>query len=71
MFEFKECKRRGSIELRPYIIGEDLTGISVSKVDSPEIDNGFIARNPNNHDDQWYVARQYAIDNYEVPIDWR
>ena len=42
--------------------------ISVSQVD---IDNGspklgdMIARNPSNHKDQWLVAEQYFIDNFE------
>jgi len=26
----------------------------------------MIARNPKNHADQWYVARQYFEDNLEI-----
>jgi len=26
---------------------------------------GMIARNPENHKDQWYVARKYFEDNFE------
>jgi hypothetical protein len=51
--------------MRPYIPGEDLTDISVSETDDPETDLGMIARNPENHNDQWYVARQYFEDNLE------
>ena len=46
MSEFKNYRRKGIIELRPYIFGEDLTGISVSAQDNPETDMGMIARNP-------------------------
>ena len=51
-------------EMRPYIPGEDLSGISVSPEDTPE-EGGMIARNPKNPNDQWYVARQFFLDNYE------
>lgn len=51
--------------MRPYVLGEDLTNISVSSVDDPENDGGMIARNPQNHEDQWYVARKYFEDNFE------
>lgn len=63
--EFKKYRRKGHAEMRPYILGEDLKEISVSDVDSPEIDMGMVARNPKNHSDQWYVAREYFEDNFE------
>jgi len=66
MMEFKQYRRTGLSEMRPYIKGEDLTKISVSKEDDPENDMGMIARNPKNHDDQWYVARKYFEDNLEA-----
>jgi hypothetical protein len=50
--------------MRPYIPGEDLTGISVNKEDTPEA-GGMIARNAKNHEDQWYVGKQFFADNYE------
>lgn len=61
---FKQYQRKGSAEMRPYVKGEDMTGISVSDADDPENDMGFVARNPDNHDDQWYVAREFAEKNY-------
>lgn len=64
--EFKQYRRRELSELRPYVLGEDLTNVSVSDVDHPETDMGMIARNPKNPDDQWYVARQYFEDNLEL-----
>jgi hypothetical protein len=63
--EFKKYKRTNIAEMRPYIKGEDLTHISVSEVDDPENDMGMVARNPQNHNDQWYVAKQYFEDNFE------
>jgi hypothetical protein len=52
--------------MRPYIKGEDLSKISVSPTDNPETDMGMIARNPDNHYDQWYVARKYFEENLEL-----
>ncbi|MFX1264593.1 MAG: hypothetical protein ACFFH0_04400 [Promethearchaeota archaeon] len=66
--EFRQYRRKGFAEMRPYVLGESLEGISVSGVDNPEADQGMIARNPDNHADQWYVARQYFEDNFE-PVD--
>jgi hypothetical protein len=62
--EWKQYKRKGLSEMRPYAVGEDLTGISVSQADTPE-EGGMIARNPKNHADQWYVAKKYFEDNLE------
>jgi hypothetical protein len=62
---WKKYRRTNIAEMRPYINGEDLSGVSVSDVDNPEADMGMIARNPKNHDDKWYVARKYYEDNFE------
>ena len=32
-------------------------------------DMGMIARNPKNHKDQWYVAKQYYLDNFEEIVN--
>ena len=62
---FRQYKRKGLSEMRPYIVGEDLSEISVSDQDVP-VKGGMIARNPKNHDDQWYVAKEYFEDNLEL-----
>lgn len=66
---FKKYRRKATFtEARPYIKGEDLDGVSISDVDKeadPENDMGMIARNPKNHSDQWYIARQYFADNFD------
>ena len=62
---FMKYRRTNVAEMRPYVPGEDLTNISVSKEDDPETDCGMVARNPQNHADQWYVARAYFEENFE------
>jgi len=62
---FSQYRRTNIAEMRPYVHGEDLSRISVSKTDDPESDMGMVARNPQNHADQWYVARKYFDDNFE------
>jgi len=65
MSKWKQYKRKGLSEMRPYKLGEDLSGISVSQEDDPSVDMGMIARNPQNHADQWYVAKKYFEENLE------
>lgn len=67
MSEFKKYRRSGLAEMRPYVQGEDLTGISCSEGDVP-FQGGMIARNPNDHTDQWYVNEKYFAENFE-PIE--
>lgn len=66
MSEFRQYQRKGLSEMREYIKGEDLTNISVADVDNPETDMGMVARNPKDHDDQWYVARKYFKENLQA-----
>jgi hypothetical protein len=64
---WKTYLRTGSCEARPYILGEDMTGISVNKEDVHEVSTtggGMILRNPENHQDQWYVAKAFFANNY-------
>lgn len=67
-------RRTGLSEMRPYVLGESLEGISVSEpdknhiaycLDSGKNPAGYIARNPKNHADQWYVAQAYFEENLE------
>ena len=51
--------------MRPYIVGEDLSNISISTPDIPG-EGGMIAVNPNDPKDQWYVAKRFFEDNYEL-----
>lgn len=67
MAEFGRYRRTNVAEMRPYVPGEGLQGVSISGEDAK---NGsprpgdMIARNPKNHDDQWLVAAKYFADNF-------
>lgn len=68
MSEFKQYLRKQIAELRPYVLNEDLDGVSISKSDleagSPK-EGDMIAHNLKNHDDKWLVNAQYFKDNFE------
>jgi len=68
MNEWKQYRRKGLSEMRPYVAGENTASVSISEADkqngSPK-DGDMIARNPKNHDDQWLVAKKYFDDNLE------
>lgn len=63
-FLWSRYVRIGAIEARPYIHGESMKGISVSDADQPPKVGGMIARNPDNHADQWYIAEAYFAKQY-------
>ena len=57
-------RRTAEAHMRPYLPGEDLSAISVSKEDHPK-EGGMIARNPANHADQWYINPEYVANHFE------
>ena len=69
MNEWKQYRRKGFSEMRPYVLGEDMRAVSVFEVDmnngSPKAGD-MIARNSKNHADQWLVAKAYFEDNLEL-----
>ena len=68
MSHYKRYRRKQAAEMRPYVPGESMAGISISaeavKPGSPKVGD-MIARNSNNHEDRWLVAAQYFADNFE------
>lgn len=63
---FKRYNRRGFVEARPYVSGEDLTGISVGPEDQIQgLEGGYIARNPDNPADQWFISKSFFVKNYD------
>lgn len=73
MFRFKQYRRKAIAELRPVTDQEVMSRsldprISISPADkengSPHLGD-MIARNPENHDDQWLVAKDYFEANFE------
>lgn len=70
MSDFKLYRKKQLGEMRPYIVGEVLSDfVSISKEDrnngSPK-DGDMIARNPENHSDQWLVSKKFFEDNYTL-----
>lgn len=69
MSKFKAHQRTELAYLRPFEEGENLTeqGVSISQTEvyngSPKIGD-MIARNPDNEDDQWLVAKEYYEKNF-------
>ena len=61
-------RKKGTTPMRPYVPGEDMTGVSVSEEDQPPREGGFIAHDPNNQADRWYINPEYHLANYE-PAD--
>lgn len=66
MSEFKRYRKAAIAEMRPYVPDEDLRGISISPEDRclSTLEGGMVARNPNNHAEQWYVAGTFFRENY-------
>ena len=66
---WREYKRVSIAELRPYVPGENMDGISINDVDraagSPK-EGDMIARNPANHADRWLVAQLYFKLNFRT-----
>lgn len=73
MSTFKRYRRIQIAELRPYVKGEVLServSISASDIEAGSPKAGdMIARNPDNHEDQWLVAQKYFEQNFER-LDW-
>ncbi len=65
--EIKNYRKKLIQPMRPYIVGEDLTGISVSKEDTPEL-GGMIAIGIDNGA-KWYVSKEFFRLNYELVED--
>ena len=73
---FETYKRTNTSEMRP-VTEQEVTNRSMSQevsISKADLDNGspklgdMIARNPNNHVDQWLIAKVYFEDNFEKDI---
>jgi len=66
--QWTEYRRSQRAQMRPYVFGEDLTGVSISpediKAGSPTMGD-MIARNPANPKDRWLVNAAYFKANFE------
>jgi hypothetical protein len=61
MIQYKDFIREALID--------DIEIISISdadkKLSKEDFELGYVARNPKNHKDMWYVAKKYFDDNLE------
>lgn len=64
---YRPFRKRGVAWLMPWTPEINMNGVSVSAEDTPE-PGGFVAVNPDNMADRWYVAKAFAEKNYE-PVD--
>lgn len=64
--EWKDYVKQTKQPMRPYKPGENLEAQGISVWDGDTIEHGgMIARNPDNPDDQWYVAKDFFEKNYK------
>lgn len=65
---FKKYIRTNVAEMTPWHEGLSMRGVSISEPDriagSPK-KGDMVARNPNNHEDKWLVAKKYFEDNFK------
>lgn len=65
---FTKFRRKQVVELRPYEAGESTVGIRIHPVDakdgSPKVGD-MIARDPDDHNDQWLVPARIINKLYE------
>ena len=64
LWPWRKYRKISFQEMRPYVPGEDLTDISVANSEVPK-EGGMIARDSNNHKDQWYISQEFFDLNYE------
>ena len=75
MIVFKKYKRKGLSEMVSVIEFKEIADLSKVSISSPdlllqlnnpdEFNLGYVARNPKNHEDLWYVAKKYFDENLE------
>ena len=64
MEDYKNYYNKKNVQpLRPYVPGEDMSGIYVNPVDTVE-EGGMIAHLPNNPVAKWYITREFFEANY-------
>jgi len=64
MSEWNKFRKKGLAEMRPYVPGEDLSGVSVGAGFTPK-EGDMIARDPSNPADVWHVDGDFFRNNYD------
>ena len=62
---YKNYRKKLLQPMRPYILGEDLSNVSINAPDIPG-EGGMIVVNPDNPNDLWYISKKFCEDNYEL-----
>lgn len=62
---FVEYRKRGTQLMRPYIVGEDMSNVSVTPNVKPTV-GGMIAIARDDLSDKWYIAPNFFKNNYEA-----
>jgi hypothetical protein len=65
--EWKKYKKHKVQLMRDYVLGEDLTGISIADKDLPAEEGGKIARDEAGN--MWYVSPEFLKANYTEVVD--
>lgn len=63
---WKKYRKTAEQRMRPYVPGEDLTGVSVSGRDTPE-QGGMIAEGADDGA-RWYISKRFFEANYELVV---
>jgi hypothetical protein len=76
--EFKKHKRKGAlselIKVQDFLSqGGSLNQVSVSTPDyallKEDFNKGYVARNPDNHNDMWFISKEYYDKNLEEVVE--
>jgi len=60
---YKNYRKKSVQPMRPYVEGENLTGVSISGTEVPG-PGGMVAYNPKDPEDKWYVSKDFFLENY-------
>lgn len=66
MSKWKSYYKTAKQLMRPYVPGEDLTGISVAQGETPK-EGGYIASD--NQGSEWYITPEFHKENYTLATD--
>ena len=61
--DFKTYALLQQVEARPYVPGEDMSGVTVQSYMTPE-EGDMVARNPRNRDTLWLIPKVYFDSAY-------
>ena len=69
MSKFRQYEFNNVKELRYYVSGENMSGVTISATDRANghpMFGDLIARNPDDHTDQWLMTKQYFEANVKA-----